>query len=123
MNHLRNTINRFTQSGTVQVTVLALGSSGFVCGGFVGFISGFHCALTDAVYNRRGYLTTRERIGMSVYTVANLIGQPIVGAIAGTAIGITAPISIPTLCYLYQEAKKKEQEERTAILIEIGKNI
>jgi hypothetical protein len=105
MNHLRNTINRFTQSESAHVTVLALGSSGFVCGGLVGFVSGFHSALTNATYKYRGYITTRERIGMSIYTVANLIGQPIVGAVAGTAIGITAPISIPVLYYLYQDAE------------------
>lgn len=112
MNHLRNTINRFTQSGSVRITILALGSSGFVCGGLVGFASGIQSALANTLHSYHfNSQTTRERIGTSVYGVANIIGQPIVGAIAGTAIGITAPISIPALYYLYQEAERKEREE------------
>ena len=125
MNHLRNTIiqvrtklisnntiKRYIQSDSVQVTALAFGSVGFVAGGIVGLVNGFHTGLADAVYSRRIYLTTRQSIGQSVYMVANIIGQPIVGAIAGTAIGVTAPISIPVLYYLYRKAENEEMEER-----------
>ena len=122
MNHLRNTIKRYIQSDSVHVTVLAFGSVGFVAGGFVGLVNGFHTALEDAVYSRPS-LTTRKKFGQSVYTVANIIGQPIIGAIAGTAIGVTAPISIPVLYYLYQKAEKEEMEERMQNLIEVGKTI
>ena len=123
MNHLRNTINRFTQSGPVRITVFALGSSGFIFGGLVGLGSGLTSALTNAQHSLHfNSQTTRERIGTSVYGVANIIGQPIIGAIAGTAIGITAPISIPTLYYLYREAERKENDERMATLIGCGKD-
>ena len=123
MNHLRNTIaqvrtklisnntiKRYIQSDSVHVTVLAFSSVGFMAGGFVGLVNGFHTALEDAVYSRPS-LTTRKKIGQSIYMVANIIGQPIVGAIAGTAIGATAPISIPVLYYLYQDAEKKMEEK------------
>jgi hypothetical protein len=124
MNHLRNTIaqvrtklisnntiKRYIQSDSVHVTVLAFSSVGFVAGGFVGLVNGFHTALEDAVYSRHSYLTTRQSIGQSIYMVANIIGQPIVGAIAGTAIGATAPISIPVLYYLYQDAESKIEDK------------
>ena len=123
MNHLRNTIKRYIQSDSVHVTVLAFGSVGFCAGGLVGVSYGVYTALSDAVYSRHQYQTTRQSIGQSVYTVANIIGQPIIGAIAGTAIGVTAPISIPVLYYLYQKAEKEEMEERMQILIEVGKTI
>ena len=123
MNHLRNTIKRYIQSDSVHVTVLAFGSVGFCAGGLVGASNGVYTALSDAVYSRTQYQTTRQRIGQSVYTVANIIGQPIIGAIAGTAIGVTAPISIPVLYYLYQKAEKEEMEERMQNLIEVGKTI
>ena len=69
MNHLRNTINRFTQSGPVRITVFALGSSGFVCGGLVGFGSGLLSTLENCRHSLHfNSQTTRERIGTSVWS-------------------------------------------------------
>lgn len=122
MNHLRNTIKRYINSDNVRITAMALGSAGFCAGGLVGMANGMYTVLSDAIYSRHECHTTRKNIGNSVYAVTNIIGQPIVGAIAGTAIALTAPVSIPALYYFYQKAEKEEHEERMRMLTAILKD-
>jgi hypothetical protein len=110
MNHLRNTIKRYIDSDSVRITAMAIGSAGFCVGGIVGIVNGFNTAASNILY-RRGPITARQRLGQSMYICAHIIGQPIVGAVAGTAIAITAPVSVPVLYYLYQKAEKEERRE------------
>ena len=112
MNHLRNTIKRYIDSDSVRITAMALGSAGFCVGGIVGIVNGFHTALSEVVYHRDPVITAGQRLRQSMFMCAHIIGQPIVGAVAGSAIGVTAPISIPVIYYLYQKAEKEEREER-----------
>lgn len=111
MNHFRNTIKCYVQPDSVHITAMAFGTVGFFVGGFVGLVNGFHTALSEAFYNRRPSVSTRQRIQQSAYMVTHMIGQPIVGAVAGTAIALTAPVSIPALYYFYQKAEKDEREK------------
>lgn len=121
MNHLRNTIKRYIQSDSVRVTAMAVGSAGFFVGGLIGAANGLHTGLLEAIYHRER-VTARQRLGQSTYIVANIVGQPIVGAVAGTAIALTAPVSIPVLYYLYQKAEKEAREEDMRMLTAILKD-
>lgn len=112
MNHFRNIFRRFTNSDTVKITTMALGSAGCLVGGIVGIANGMNTALSEVVFHRDPVITDGQRLRQSMFMCAHIIGQPIVGAVAGSAIGVTAPISIPVIYYLYQKAEKEEREER-----------
>ncbi len=122
MNHLRNTIKRYIDSDTVRITAMAFGSAGFCAGGIVGIVNGFHTALSEVVYHRDPVITATQRLRQSMFMCAHIIGQPIVGAVAGTAIAITAPVSVPALYYFYKNAEKKEHEEKILMLSAVVKN-
>ena len=122
MNHLRNTIKRYIDSDSVRITAMALGSAGFCVGGIVGIMNGFNTALSEVVYHRDQAITAGQRLRQSMFMCAHIIGQPIVGAVAGTAIALTAPVSAPALYYFYQKAEKEDREERMRMLSAIVKD-
>lgn len=105
MNRIMNTIKHNVQKDTVYMTTLAFGSTGFTIGGFIGIGNGFYSALLDDLDNDT-QCNPRSRLVQDVRTIAHVVGRPIIGAIGGTIIGVTAPVSVPILYCLYKISDK-----------------
>lgn len=77
------------------------GVVGFIIGTYLGVESGWD--VIDIVrYQSNNKIASQSMIFKLAYVSANLIGQPIIGAIGGTLIGATAPISVPIIYGLYK---------------------
>lgn len=93
-------MNRFTNMTIMHQiflgTTITCGIIGSSIGAAVGLESGIQAM--DIALNRIDYNNSRmNTIFKFVYGCTNMIGQPIIYAIGGMTVGVTAPILLPIL--------------------------